>query len=292
MNPVPQSDILDDLIRCCSAEQTEAVWLECFELLRRSLSESLKTEVQIGCYWIDESDGNSGAGGTARIRGRAPLEGIESDSWEGILSWSGYRERKTRAVASIFPFLKGSVVQQRGRLADLGPDAETEELLDYPFENGRFVRPRWLYGDGPGEWAGVVAPGNVYWQNLTLVDGPQVFQAGEPITIRLRLSKHEVFCRERARVSLVHVNRGREHTNLVPWTAQPPKTNSQHVQSIAYADMSGSDTVVIHLNRFAIRGGWIPGRYHLTVRIQNLRDPKGWTYTADISHPIQITVVG
>ncbi|MCR9117061.1 MAG: hypothetical protein NXI22_08985, partial [bacterium] len=86
------------------------------------------------------------------------MPGVQSDSWEGVLCWSGNRGEIAHASALIFPFLDGSAVQPEGRIVDLGPSAEVERLLLYRFLNGSFVDSGWHWGDVPGEWAHVTVP--------------------------------------------------------------------------------------------------------------------------------------
>jgi hypothetical protein len=271
--------------------RTEADWLDGLELLRGILATSLDTDVDLGRYVVDDFAGHACFGVSASVRGRAALPGCECDSWEGILSWSASPGRRGYASATIFPFRGGSVLQQRGRLADLGPGAETEQLLYYRLENGRFDSDGWIYGDGPGEWASVTGPGSVYHQDLTPC-GPMAFAAGGPIVLPLRLHAHAstALCAG-ARASLVHVHRDREGGNLAPWTVRPPKKDSERTVKLSRQALTASKTVEVRLEELSIRGGWVPGRYYLAVRIQNLRNPKDWTWSCDISPPIHLTIV-
>lgn len=271
--------------------RSESDWLDALELLRSVLAASFDTDVDLGCYNIDDFAGHACAGGSARIRGRGALPGCDCDSWEGILGWSGNRGGRGSAGASIFPFRDGSVLQERGRLADLGPDAETNQLLYYQLEDGRFACDGWNYGDGPGEWASVSTPGSVYHQDLTAT-GPTEFVAGEPILLPLRLHVPVTAAHcEGARVSLVHVHRGREGGNLAPWTTRPPKKDSGRTLTLSRQALTSPETVVVRLDELSIRGGWVPGRYYLAVRIQNLHAPRDWAWSCDISAPIHLAIV-
>ena len=80
---------LTELIREFPGDRAESQWLDSLELLRRALSESLQTDAQLGSYTIDDFPGYASAGGSARVRGKEPLPGLESDCWEGIVGWSG-----------------------------------------------------------------------------------------------------------------------------------------------------------------------------------------------------------
>jgi len=278
-------------IREYPGDRTESDWLDTFEFLRCSLAESLATDVQLGCYSIDDFPGYASAGGGARVRGRGPVPGIKSDCWEGILGWSGNRGSQGHAGASIFPFQGGFVVQPRGALVDLGANAETDQLLAYRFENGKFVNSGWVYGDGPGEWAHVSVPGTVYFQLVPIAQPNTEYIVDEPIAVDLHMPELSVVSRAAARVSLVHVNRDRECTNLVPWTSRPPKSNSPHTQSLSDCSSPTPNSVRVRLDLFSIRGGWKPGRYHMTIRVQNFHEPDHWAWTSDISEPFKITII-
>ena len=54
---------------------------------------------------------------------------------------------------------------------------------------GRFILDGWVPEDGPGEWAGVKDPGDVYWQRLTRVDTQSAFEANKPITLSFQLEQ-------------------------------------------------------------------------------------------------------
>ena len=282
---------LSQLICEFPGDRTEADWLTVFEHLRRSLAESLDSDVQLGSYTIDDFKTYSSSGGCARVRGRSKVPGTLSDSWEGILCWSGNRGKAGHAAASIFPFLNGSVIQANGRLEDLGQAAETNQQLEFKFENGQFAKSGWVFEDGPGEWASVSRPGSVYLQDLSIVCQNSDCVYDQPIEIELNIPHFSPDLETpKARISLIHVNRNRERTNLVPWTSQPPKSNSRYTLSSEQCSQISKSKTRFSLNQFPIRGGWTPGRYYLSVRVQNFHDPKHWAWTSFISEPIRITI--
>jgi len=273
--------------------RSEAAWLDTFEYLRSCLSDALSTEVHFGCYWIDDFPGHASAGGCARVRGQNRVPEIESDNWEGVLGWSGNRGECGHSSALIFPFLKESAVMRRGRIADLASDDEVDEFVVYRFHEGKFIDSGWSFAEGPGEWAHVTVPGTVYFQRLRAILHSQVIAENSPIMVDLHIPQ---FYSARAntsppRISLVHVNRNREHTNLVPQTSRPPRPGSRDVQSLADCSSPSPDIVRVRLDSFRIRGGWTPGKYHISVRIQNFHKPGEWTWTCDISEPLKLTIV-
>jgi len=87
------------------------------------------------------------------------------------------------------------------------------------------------------------------------------------------------------RISLIHVNRNREGTNLVPWTAHPPRPNSQDVLTIDGLRQISHDTLRIDLRSFRVRDGWTPGKYHVSLRAQNFHRPNDRCWSSEISAP-------
>jgi len=277
-------------------DRSESDWLDTFEFLRSSLGSTLGTEAQLGCYCISDFPGHGCAGGGAGVRGGDALYGIDSDCWEGRLCWSGNRGSHGYASAFIFPFLHGSAVQPRGRLADLGSNAEVDHFLLYHFENGRVVGSGWQCGDGPGEWSCVSVPGTVYVRDLTVTPTADTIEAGAPLAVDIQIEGFSrVVTKSGARgpfrISLIHANRNRERTNLVPWTSRPPKPGSTHVQTLSDCSFPTPEPVRIRLDSFNIRGGWSPGRYHLSLRVQNSHNPTHWAWSCDISGPFKLTIV-
>lgn len=274
-------------------DQTESGWLNAFEFLRSRLSHALTTHVHIGCYHIDDFPGHACAGGYARIRAGTPIPGVESDSWEGVLCWSGKRDSRAHASALIFPFLNESAVLPQGRIADLGAGAEVDRFLLYRFEDGIFKHSGWHCGDGPGEWAHVTVPGTIFCHDLSVDLRATMFKSDAPIYVDLTIP-HLPAVRSnpdtKARISLIHVNRNRECTNLSPWTANPP-TDALETQSLFTASFPAPNVLRIRLDAFNIRGGWVVGKYHLSLRVQNFHKPTEWAWSSAISHPIKLTIV-
>ena len=275
-------------------DQTESEWLRALEFLRASLSEALSTHALLGFYSICDFPGYASASGMARLRSGAPVPGIHSDSWEGVLCWSGNRGEGGHASALIFPFLDGSAVQPQGRIADSGPDAKVDSYLLYQFEINTFVDAGWIYEDGPGEWAYVSTPNTVYWRTLMVHPLATTIESGKPIHVDITipaLSDIRTNSKTTARISLIHVNRNRERTNLVPWTAKPPESDSTKTLSLSNATFPASKVIRIRLDSFNIRGGWIPGNYHLSIRVQNFHKPTDSSWTSELSQPFKLTII-
>lgn len=272
--------------------QTEPQWLAGFEYLRSCLSDAFATHAFLGGYWIEDFTGDASSGGSALLRASTPVPNIESDSWEAVVCWSGTRGKRARATAYVFPFLRGSAVQPSGRIADQGPDAEVNQVLVYQYEDGAFVYSGWHWEDGPGEWAHVAEPNSVYRFDLAIAAPTSPIEFGTPIYVALTnisLQPHE-FPKD-ARISLVHANRNRVRTNLVPWTANPPSNTSRTIPLPANTVSDAANGISVRLDDLSIRGGWIPGRYHLTLRLQNCHLADHWSWSCELSKPFKVTVV-
>ena len=197
----------------------------------------------------------------------------------------------------IFPFLDGSAVQPEGRLADLGPTAEVDRYLIYRFQDGSFVDSGWQTGDGPGAWAHVTVPDSIYHRKLIVNLPAETMESGAPVYVDLsipdlpavRSVSKTPSSKAQARVSLIHVNRNREGSNLSPWTANPP-THARHGQSLSDASFPSPEVMRIRLDGFNIRGGWAPGKYHLSLRVQNFHKPKHWAWSSTISRPLKLII--
>lgn len=290
---VATSNELTRRIGMFPGDQTESEWLNAFSFLRSALSQALTTHAHIGCYYIDDFPRHAGAAGYSRIRAGTPVPGIDSDSWEGVLCWSGNRDSRAYASALIIPFHNDSAVQPQGRIADLGADAEVNKFLLYRFEDGVFKYSGWQCCDGPGEWAHVTVPGTLFCRDLTVDLRATMIESNMPIYVDLTIPDLQAVRSNsdtKARISLIHVNRDRESTNLSPWTANPP-TDTRNSQSLSTASFPTSNVMRIRLDAFNIRGGWIAGKYHLSLRVQNFHKPTDWAWSSAISKPIKLEIV-
>ena len=284
---------LSQRIEAFPGGQSEADWLKAFEFLRAALSDTLATRAQLGCYRIDDFPHDASAGGGASIRARTPVPGIDSDCWEGSLGWGGSRNSRARASALIFPFLNESAVQPAGRIADIGKAAEVDRFLLYEFENGAFVDYGWQCASGPGEWAHATVPDTIYCRDLAVQEPREAFQSDGPIHVDITIPELPALrsnLSNNARISLIHTNRNRERTNVAPWTANPP-SNLTNAQAWSAASFPAPNVLRIRLDAFNIRGGWVPGKYHLSLRIQNFHSPLDWSWSAEISRPFKLTIV-
>lgn len=282
------------ILREFERNRSESLWLDMFECLRASLSRTLGKEVQLGRYWISDFPGHASAGGAFNFRCRAGIPDMESDGLEGVLSWSCNRGERGDAGAWVVPFLRNSAVQPLGRLSDLGPGCEVEQVFSYSFHDGRFEQGGWEHGH-PGEWAYITEPGDFYDCHLSPSFKKNDFAEGEEIVMKLRLDdlssiKANQNLGSTPRISLIHVNRDRERSNLVPWTSRPPKENSGHVQTISDCENREPGVLLCRLDRFNIRGAWKPGKYHLSVRVQNFHEAGNWSWSSQISKPIKLRI--
>lgn len=269
--------------------RSEDAWLDTLDFLAGRLGEATSAHLHIGTYWCSDEIGHSFASIISRVRARCPLPGTDSDYWEGALCYTGSNEG-AHADAYLFPFRNGCPVVSRGFLA---ADAELDEFRWWQLDEGRFVDRGWSYPDGPGEWGWVKKPGDEYWQSVNVRTAPGGYQSGVPIFVGLSNivlpTDHRARQQSSARISIIHANRDRENTNLYPWGVRPPRRKSQYALPITEISFQGTE-LQVDLSRFGIRGGWIPGQYHVAIRVQNCRNPGDWSYSSDISAPFRITV--
>ncbi|QDU43555.1 hypothetical protein Mal52_20310 [Symmachiella dynata] len=271
--------------------QTESQWLDVLDYLAARFEAATSSKLHVGRYWCDDAPGDQSASITARIRSRSPLPGVESDYWEAALCYTG---RKKGGYANIyaFPFLRESPVTRRGRLADGLPNDEVDEFRLWQFDDNEFADRGWCYPDGNGEWSWIHKPGDEYRQNLDVQTAADCYEFESPIIVRVKRRLGVDFLglgNAAARYSLVHVNRSREQTNLVPWNTRPPRPNSKDVVT-AKIPPEPTDSIELNLRNFRIRGSWIPGRYHVALRIQGGQDSDGWTYWSEISSPFRLII--
>lgn len=276
--------------------RSEAEWLDVLDYLVSRLSDATGACLEIGRYWIDDTGASASI--CVCIRAKAPLPGVDSDCWEAVACLSG-QARGAWADAYAFPFLRGSAVTAEGRIADLGPDVEFEDPWTYRFAAGEFQSQGWWPADGPGEWAGIKAPGDEYMLCIDCRPVSTEFSEGEPIYVDLRPAAcappHTDLrvghgASNSPRISLVYVERNREGANLVPWGSRPARSNSQHAETIDRITESSHGTLRLDLSAFQIRGGWIPSKYHVSVRVQNFHEPDSWSWTSEVSVPLEFTI--
>lgn len=263
-------------------------WLDTLDLLVARLADATASHLHLGTYWCSDEPGHSTASMSGRVRSRTPLIGTDSDYWEGAVCYTGGSEG-AYADAFLFPFRDGSPVVSSGKLAN---NAELDQFRWWQLAGGRFVDRGWDHPDGPGEWGWVKKPGDEYRRYVNVQMESATYHAGEPIIVGLSnigfTNGQRPTPGSSARISLIHANRDKENTNLFPWGGHPPRPNSSYALSIM--DLAFQEArLQVDLSRFRIRGGWIPGQYHLSIRVQNGRSPH-WTYSSDISPPFKITV--
>jgi len=273
--------------------RTETEWLNSLDFLVDRLSEATSSHLELGRYWISDFLGHASAGMSARVRSKQPLKGVESDYWECAICLSG-QDGNAWADAYIIPYLQSSRVTSLGRMADRSIQYE-EQFWWFNFANGNFENKGWSYPDGPGEWSWVERPGDEYQQYVECDLHKTTFNLGDPVNLNVTAStiadakKHRQRPRSSLpRISLIHVNRDREHTNLAPWTARPPRHNSQDAVTIDDLKVAGRDSIKLNLSAFRIRGGWTPGKYHVSLRLQNFHQADHSSWSSEISAPFVI----
>ena len=270
--------------------RSESDWLDTLDFLVTALAEATSTYPHVGAYWCNDFPGHQSVSIIARVRSRNPLPGVESDYWEAALCFTGDGDR-SYSDAFVFPFLAGRPVTGKGILE---LDAELDEFRRWQFVEGQFVERGWEHPDGPGEWAWIKKIGDEYPESLVVTLDAKEYRQGRPVSVSLTArdmpGSHLLQKQSAARISLIHANRNRENTNLYPWGNRPLRPGSRYVISVQDVELKGS-TIQFDLTQFNIRGGWIPGRYHLALRVQNCRSPEDWSFSSDISEPFTLTIL-
>lgn len=274
----------------------ESEWLDVLKYLVQKLGESTSAHIEIGDYWISDEPNDSSTSLGTRVRAKSPLPGVESDYWEASLCLTA-QDNTTYVDAFVFPYLDGIRVSQFGRLdSELAIENGGEITWWFNFANGEFQSRGWNQADGPGEWDWIVEKGDAFMTSLNCRILQNTFQTDEPILVDVNienlsqlLADAKFLKYKQPRLSLINVNRNRELTNLVPWNVFPPKPDSEHPASIENFSIINSKTLRIDLRQFNIRGGWISGKYRLSLRLQN--ESKGESYSSQASPPINFCIL-
>lgn len=269
-------------IRTVSRDRSLAEPLDLLEDWIRKLAGSTGCRLQLGEHWYSLPARGRDGSITARVRSFDPLPNARSDYWEASIGGS-FDERDFWSDCVVFPFLKG--VRQIAS-GDLPDDVDSESFRWLRLVGEGFDDCGWSYAEGPGEWSWVRHPGDEYRCSVGLRT-KAAYRAGKPLEVLLSLGgrRHGYLAdpSEAACISLLFVQRGRARENLSPWSERPPRRDSRFAVSIAPACRDGKP-FRFDLAALPIRGGWIPGRYRIAVRLQ--RRCNGETqsdYTADIS---------
>lgn len=285
---------LERLVEQARAKGTEDAWLAALKFLVDRLAAATGGSVDIGRYWIDED--HQSVSISVRVRAKQPFPGVASDYWEGVIALTG-EDSFVWSDAYIFPFLENSVVTSRGRLADAAATAETDEFRHLQFETDQWRQRGWSSPDGPGEWAWVVNPGDEFSCDLDCRFEKPVFAPGEPLLVKASFEKLRARMtadqgKKQAgpvRLSLIHVNRGHQAANLAPWGKYPPPANGARVVRFERPASVFQNPVTVDLRSWKIRGGWTPGKYHLSIRAQIAAGECGH-WSSVISNPLKFQI--
>jgi hypothetical protein len=280
MIPMKKWDVADQILND-PQDRSESEWLDVLEYLVAKLAEATSVHLELGRYWINDSSL------TVRVRSKQPLQGVESDCWDAAVCFSG-NGRGAWSDVYVLPYLQGVRNELSLRHAD--------DVFWFQFKDGTFHGKGWLAA-GNGEWEWVTQPGDEYQQLVECRITNTAIIQGLPVIIDLKIlnTSFKDECRElrhtsHLRVSLVHVTRGHESTNLVPWSIRPPRAKSNQILSNNDVDLKENNTLRIDLRRFRIRGGWIPGKYRVSIRVQNMEE--GWNWSSEISSSFRFEIGG
>ncbi len=266
--------------------RTEDEWLDTLDAAVARLASATRARLEVGGYRV--IDGPKRASFTVRVRSREPLPEVESDNFEAVISLDGNGHR-VAVDADVFPFLDGSVVTRRGRLADLG--IELDELVSMKLEGEAFTSRGWVRVDNPGEWSWVMQPGDEFKPGFSC-EPLDAYQEGAPMPLAIGIAPPVLRAARRApgtiRFSLVAASRSHTRGNLVPWGERPARSGSPRAIAFDASELPSSGWR-IQLDALSIRGGWRRGDYRVVARIQNL-DREGWTWSSDISAPFDLRI--
>jgi hypothetical protein len=278
--------------------RTEDEWLDVADRLIASLAEVTGCSLEIGRY---HGTGGFEEGASVslgvRVRSKQGLPFVPSDYWEAAICVTA-DDRGTWADVFAFPFLRGSAVTPKGRIADQGPSAEIDRFWWFQYADQRWQSRGWTYPEGLGEWAWVKEPGDDYAASPMCRPTATMFHADAPILVDVELGDLRIgppFCFRDAdvgvaRVSLLSVNRDRECTNIVPWSKRPLRSNSPHVQRFRHPNDSIGNAIRVGLDRWHIRRGWIPGKYSVRLRLQ-YKHHNSKDFLSVVSEPFKFMIV-
>jgi hypothetical protein len=287
MIPMKKWDVANQILND-PQDLSESEGLDVLEYLVAKLAEATSAHLELGRYWMGDSSL------IARVRSKQPLKGVESDCWDASVCLSG-NSRGGWSDVYILSYLQGVRQTRSGPLNELSLH-HADDVYWFQFKDGMFHDKGWLAA-GNGEWEWVKQPGDEYQHLAECGMTEKAITQGLPITVYLKIlwtsftdDFNELVHSSDLRVSLIHVTRGRESTNLVPWSIRPPRAKSKQALTNNDVDLLGNDTLRIDLRKFRIRGGWIPGKYRVSIRVQNMEDR--WNWSSEISAPIKFEIGG
>lgn len=266
--------------------RSEAEWLDVLDMLVRRLEEALETRIEVGFHWFEHGPRWRDSGCAclvAKIRAVGPLSYIGCDVWEASLCMTGDEDGCGVDVMA-FPFSRGSLLTREGRLADLVQDSEVEEFWVTFRESGWEVLD-WKPGEGPGEWNGIRAPGDVF----RLLLGARVIEDSEPGRPPLIVIEHvrgdETQLGESAWFSLHRLSRdGHEIVSPERPSSRDLDARDDRRTSANFRTLPAS----LALDQLPIPQGWTPGRYRAEVRLTYA--PSLGVHESDITAPFEFDV--
>ena len=275
--------------------RTESDWLDTLDYLVDRLSKATSCYLEVGRYWSWDQTTRQSSGICVRVRSKQPFPFVESDYWEAAICLTGDSEKGWSDVFA-FPYLKENRVSSEGVVSS-SSDVDLEEFWWFNFSHRHFHSKGWSFPEGPGEWSWVKKPGDEFQTNVECTPVSNCVDSQNPIPVSIahsgiRLLKSASSQKRDVtfRLSLVHVNRDRENTNLTPWNVRPPRANSLDVIFLDAQSLSGEGTDNLDISRFRIRGGWKPGKYHASIRVQVSSTGEENNWESEISSPFKFHI--
>jgi len=278
--------------------RSEDEWLVILGSLIRRLDDAIGGYVIVGEYYISGKGDDANVSLVAYLRSRDPLPWVPSDSWEGPISIDGDRMgTSSQVLASLF--LGDAWVTCDGPVVEPPQEPMYDDRWALDFTEAGWRSFGWVVLEGDPEPV-VTKPGDNYPQSLACVPLSTSFSVGSPVLIEVDLTGYPLRSTSPvddpdlgvARFSLISVNRDREGGNLVPWSKSPPKSRSPRVQRVRGVVGQRRKMASLDLTPWKIHGGWRPGKYRVSLRLQ-YRHPedRSWDWLSEISPPIEFQIV-
>ncbi|MBP3956960.1 hypothetical protein J8F10_16950 [Gemmata sp. G18] len=248
------------LVAQSPVRRDESTWLAVKDYLLRRLRELVPGEVRFGPYWIGTGSERGGSL-CSRVRCRTALPFVpESDAWEGSFCTSG-NETHSWTDLDVFPFRHGRNVRPGGTFWNLC------------FSANHWTSRGWRVPDGPSEWEWVKQTGNCYLFPRNVCEIARRHLLGRPPIVTVRPinwfgREHHRAPAGTVRVSLHDVRRRGASDELGGETALSLADTSRPAVVVTMRTFPRVTSDEIGLERLPIRGGWVPGKYEVSLRVR------------------------
>lgn len=233
--------------------------------LRRCLSwfeEHVAAPVEVGAYWWEGPLHYADASMGVHLRWRGPGPIPQAECWDAVMGIGGNAERQHTSVTA-FPFANGRLLRE-------GQEQSYCFSLERDGSRVGFDAQGFLHWHGPGEWDGVVKPGDLF-------DGDRLTATARSGKLWIELSRPAATSELWAAVH-AHAHEGQRRIDPVgtPWLGSAPWR----------VEAPSGTHVVIDLDRW--RSSWPTGRHRVALRISGL--PFGAGQQSALTDEFELTV--